>query len=136
MSWRTNQRKKELINKFGETVDMPLFSGHRHGTASMPTYIFDGSKLKAEVYEKIKMHLSEMRFAVFCAIGELGKCTDHQIANRLQIELHRVVGRRHELQELGLIQYAGETTGPYDVKNILWTLNRKGIENYLRNCLP
>ena len=60
MSFRQNDTYTDLITK-DQTAGLPLFQNNIK-TSFLPPWIWDGSKIKAEVYNSLANHLSRKGF--------------------------------------------------------------------------
>lgn len=141
MGYRTNTAKAERVNRFGQTVDTPLFDqrteeeigAERRGVKSdpvvpLPSRIYDGTETKAKVFHALKDKLPTARLKVFEAIFELRTATDKDIVEYLGWEINRVTGRRKELQEMGLIKYVGDKDSQFGHPNSVWAVNPKALK--------
>ena len=129
MTTKRNPGYLEMITMRGQAAGLPLFDGAR---PAPPREISDGSDVKAAAMAEIKRRgrVQGHRFFVLEAVFALGEATDHEVAARLEWEINRVIPRRRELQELGLIVKAGEKTGGYGLKNILWKVDPVQLKNF------
>lgn len=140
MSWKQNAAKVERVNRFGQTVDTPLFDqrteeeigAERRGVRAdpivpLPTRIYDGSETKAKIFQAIKDKLPGSRLRVFEAIFDLRTATDAEIADYLDWSINRVTPRRQELQQLGLISYVGDKNSEFGHPNSVWTVNATAL---------
>lgn len=141
MSWKLNPSKLERLNRFGQTVDTPLFDqrteeeigAERRGVKELPivplpTRIYDGTQDKARVFAALKGRLTGARLKVFEAIFDLKLATDREIALHLGWEINRVTPRRGELQRLGLVKFVGQKPGQYGQPNDVWAVNSKALK--------
>ncbi|MCU7494742.1 MAG: hypothetical protein HF314_12125 [Ignavibacteria bacterium] len=133
MSWKENQEKQERIERFGQTVDLPLFdqkSDHKHSV--MPSWIFNGTDLKGEVYRAMEEKLQPNQNKVIEALLSLQTGSDHDIKDYLGWEINQVTGRRKALQMLGIIEFAFKRKlGPYGSPNCVWKLNYQRLKEVL-----
>jgi hypothetical protein len=134
MSFKRNPDKAERINRFGETIDLPLFSQNNKPVYNLPSWIWNGCDIKSEVYRSIKNHMSESRLKVlqgFISLG--GKATDNEVYRKTGIAVHLVCARRNELIKLGIIQsFPGQKkTGPDGAPNTIWFVNFKKLRELI-----
>lgn len=128
MTFTPNLDKQERINRFGQTVDLPLFAKEvveAKPETGLPNWIWNGSQIKAEVYDELKFNLSESRMQVVIALLKLGGSgTDVEIVEVSQMEKSSVNARRNELVKLGVIKsYPGKVQlGKYGKPNTIWYL--------------
>jgi hypothetical protein len=132
MSYKLNPSKIERVNRFGQTVDLPLFDPTAPASAErtrvpLPSRIYDGSERKAKIFAAIKNKLGPARMKVFEAIFDLRIATDVEIAKRLDWTINRVTPRRKELQQLGLIVHVGEKVGEFGHPNAVWAVNARAL---------
>ncbi len=134
MTYKPNPLIVRRVEKFGETVDLPLFDGIDARFQNIPKWIWDGSRIKAEAYNQMKEKLSESILKVLIAfINQGGKASDNDICKATNIPVHIVSARRNDLQEIGLIYSHGEKKklGPYSKPNTLWSVNFKSLHDFL-----
>ncbi len=97
---------------------------------TQPT-LFDAAQNRNEVYHTIEPFLSEKRTQVLIAIMELGEATDEEIAEKLHWTINRVTGRRHELQDLSLVEQVGTEKGPYGYPRSIWQVNKLQLNYFI-----
>jgi len=142
MTWKKNIVKSDRIKKFGQTIDLPLFNqdlslpkpsdDKTPEEIKIPDWIWDGSSVKAEVYNKMKEKFAEDSLLYLRAIITLGgKATDHEVAEYFndwqQWPLHIVSARRNYWtgSPYYVIQSFPDRTkqGPRGRPNTIWYVN-------------
>jgi hypothetical protein len=155
MSWKANADKIDRINRFGQTVDLPLFENppaplespeppllKGDNSARMPDWIWDGSSVKAEVYDELKEKFAEDSVIYLKKLIEVGgRASDNEIMNAFNNKdkwpLAIVSARRNYWKKIGIIQGFRDKwkLGPHGRKNTIWYVNFKKIKevNYNEN---
>jgi transcription initiation factor IIE alpha subunit len=95
------------------------------------TTLFDAALNRNDVYHAIEPALSEKRAQVLIAIMELGEATDEQISDKLHWTINRVTGRRHELQDLSLVEQVRTEKGPYGYPRSVWKVNTNQLNYFI-----
>ena len=152
MSYRQNENKMDMINRFGETYGLPLFT-QPHPNPSpkergfgdnikLPDWIWNGSDIKAAVYNAMKDQFAEDAFEYLKAIIKLGgRATDHDVKEYFKdVEkwpLHIVAARRNYFtgSPYYLIEsFPGQNKiGPKGKPNTIWFVNFKNLYTLTNN---
>lgn len=144
MPYKHNPWLRERINNKGITDGLPLFEQNKTPTNKIPHWIWDGSRIKAEVYDKLKNSDKWVKdqLQVLCCMIELGgSATDNEIKEASGLEINIVTGRRNDLVKMGYVtSYPDHSKkdkdgkpgvkkklGPKGVANTLWFVDFKKI---------
>ena len=137
MSYKRNIVKEERINRYGQTVDLPLFNQEREvPKIQYPNWIWDGTSVKAEVYNKMKEKFAEDSLEYLNAVISLGgQATDHEVKEFFGDDdkwpLHIVSARRNYfLYEPFYIITSypkQDKIGPKGKSNTIWFVNYKNL---------
>lgn len=136
--WKVNEKKKRLIKKYGITAGLPLFDSVLP-SSNLPDWIWNGTEMKAEVYEKLSEHykVKGMMEYIETVIKLGGNATDNEVEASSNLRPNIITARRNNLMEHGIVRTFknGEETlcrmGPYGVKNTIWFLNFKALQEVL-----
>jgi len=125
-------RKLERINRFGITVDLPLFNQHDEVQAkykTLPSWIWDGKEISRQALDIFREQFAQKEIEYLNAVLKLGgEATDNEIVEMLGWPPGYVSARRNALKHLGIIVSYGKTkTGPSGVRNIVWSINFKKL---------
>lgn len=122
MSFKPNAKKFEEVAE-DQTAGLTLFDQPRY--LDLPAWLWDGSAVKAEAYNKLKEHFNTRCCEYLIAIIRIGgEATDNEIKELLDWPASSVSARRNELKELGIIVSFGKTKpGPYKCSNTVWSIN-------------
>ncbi|MGK9477889.1 hypothetical protein [Melioribacter sp. OK-6-Me] len=126
MSFKQNMRKLERIQRFGVTVDLPLFNQKDvPEKKKLPAWIWDGKGISRRAYDAFKSQFAQKEIEYLRAVLELGgEATDNEIVEILGWPPGYVSARRNALKELGVIVSYGKTKlGPSGVRNTVWSIN-------------
>jgi len=148
MSWKANASKIDRINRFGQTVDLPLFNKEtspptpllsKEREIRMPDWIWDGSSVKAEVYNELKEKFAEDSVIYLKKLIEVGgRATDNEIMNVFNNKdkwpLAIVSARRNYWKKIGIIQGFQDKwkLGPHGRKNTIWYVNLKKLKEVMQ----
>ena len=118
MSYRKNKLRINTVERFGQTVGLPLFEDvETHGRASLPEqvaarldsapksmYVANETKKLAEMTVKHdELRLGDKQQKILDTMYLRDNWTNEEIAHYLDIGINRVVGRVFELRQLGLV---------------------------------
>lgn len=125
--FKNNPELEDRINRFGQTTDLPLFALENKSVKNIPAWIWDGSGIKAEVYERIK-NSRKTNTDALKVLSEIikkgGKATDHEVKKATGLDLHIVSARRNDLKKLGWVtSYGKKKMGPHGSPNTVWEVN-------------
>lgn len=142
MSWKRNIAKEEYLERCGITAGLPLFESIkeskspylREGAKGMglPDWIWTGSDIKAEIYNKMHNKFAQDSLLYLHAIIRLGgKATDHEVKEYFndadKWPLHIVSARRNYFtgDPFYIIKsYPGlKKMGPKGSPNIIWCVD-------------
>jgi hypothetical protein len=137
MPYKQNILKQERIDRYGVTVDLPLFNQEKSIPVkyqNLPDWVFDGSDFSKEAYNKFEKHFSDQQIDYLNAVLRLGgKATDNDVRELFNDPVawpsSKVSARRNALIKLGII-YSDPTAhidGPFGVPNAVWSVNFKKI---------
>lgn len=151
--YKFNPLLEEQIMRRGVTVGLPLFEQPKdtadQDTRHLPHWVWDGSGIKAEIYNKLKhcRKWKQNQLEVMQAMITLGgSATDNELKEVTELEINIVTARRNDLVQLGLVtsfpdnakpkKSNGEPQvkkklGPHGVANTLWFVNFKNLYNRL-----
>ncbi len=135
--YRVNADKIERIQRFGITADLPLFNQPQDvPTIQHPNWLWSGTGLKADIYNKLKEKFAEDSFLYLNALIILGgKATDHQVKEYFsdpeKWPLHIVSARRNYFTKAPwylVKSYPGqEIIGPSGRPNTVWSIDYKNL---------
>ena len=138
---KRNPKLEERIERFGQTVDLPLFDQPKRTTTAgssknYPTWLCTGTSVKAGVWDKIKSSekLNEDAWTILNAMINLGgKLTDNEIEETTGLRINIITGRRNDLVEAGLVTGFPHITkrGKSGKPNKIWHVNYKNLETRL-----
>lgn len=142
MAYKYNPEKEERIYRFGQTVDLPLFEQDNvpadvlKNTSRLPDWIWDGSRIKSEVYQAVSEYIPESRMKVlrtFIMLG--GSATDNEVCASSGIPVHLVAARRNELLKSGIIRSFPDKfkITPGGNKNNIWFVNFSRLRELIDN---
>lgn len=146
MPYKRNIAKEEWLERCGITAGLPLFESAKEtspsiplltkergrGEVAMPDWIWTGSGIKAEVYNKMQNKFAEDSLIYLRAIIQMGgKATDHEIKDFFndpdKWPLHIVSARRNYFtgEPYHVIKgYPGyKKMGPKKVPNAIWCVD-------------
>ena len=111
MGYRQNKRRRDLIERFGAEVGLPLFEQKapehiQKVIEKLPKsiYVADETKKLSEMTIKHdEMNLAEKQQKVLDTMYLRDDWTNEEIAEKLEWGINRVVGRVFKLRELGLV---------------------------------
>jgi len=117
--YRRNPYRMEVINRFGQTVNLPLFEQTSRRLPEPTRSRFEGApksiavatdtrKLSHLILTHDKRQLTNKQLAVLGAIIDIGPASNEEIAHHLGWEINRVVGRTFELRQYGIVVLAGK----------------------------
>ena len=138
---KINPRLEERIERFGQTVDLPLFEqAHTAGSRKdYPKWLCTGTSVKAEAWKKIKD--SEKLNSDAWEILEVmilhgGHLTDNEIEEYTGMRINIITGRRNDLIEAGLVTGFPETTkkGRSGRPNKIWHVDFKNLYNRIHGA--
>ena len=131
--YKYNEHKAERIMKFGVTVDLPLFN---QSESNHPNWLWNGTGIKADVYNKMKNKFAEDSLLYLSALIALGgNATDHEVKEYFndpeKWPLHIVSARRNYFikNPFYLVQsFPGkEKLGPKGKPNTIWFINYQNL---------
>lgn len=73
-------------------------------------------------YESIKPKLGRQQRRIYEALSEMGRASNEQLADSLQIPLSSVCGRINDLCHLGMVGKEGVTKSKYNKPATLWSV--------------
>ncbi len=83
MPYKQNILKQERIDRYGVTVDLPLFNQEKTIPVqyqNLPDWIWNGNSIKAEIYNKMKEKFAQDSLEYLNAVIALGgNTTDHEV---------------------------------------------------------
>lgn len=138
MTWKRNIAKEEYLERCGITAGLPLFESAKENVPvipavpaeiKLPQWIWTGSRIKSEVFHKMKDKFAEDSLLYLRAIIQLGGCaSDHQVKEFFndaeKWPLHIVSARRNYFtgDPYYIIKsYPNKTViGPKGKPNTLW----------------
>lgn len=143
----------DLIDRFGETYGLPLFStqetsppapllSKERGVMKLPDWLWNGNDIKAAVYNAMKDQFAEDSFEYLKALIRLGgRATDHDVKEFFNdVEkwpLHIVAARRNYFtgSPYYLIEsFPGQNKiGPKGKPNTIWFVNFKNLYTLTNN---
>lgn len=131
-SFKINEKKRDLINRHGETFGLPLFD--KSASGYYPNWLCTGSSVKAEVWSKIKNteRLNEDAWKILnTMINRGGHLTDNEIEEATGFRINIITGRRNDLCEAGLVTGLPPKTktGKSGRPNKVWHVNYKNLYN-------
>ncbi|MBI1936690.1 MAG: hypothetical protein HYS25_01055 [Ignavibacteriales bacterium] len=135
--YHINEHKEERIRRLGITADLPLWNQEpSFPKVQQPDWLWSGTGIKAELYNKLKDKFAEDSFEYLNALIILGgKATDHEVKEHFNDNekwaLHIVSARRNYFTKEPfylVTSYPGqEVIGPKGRQNTIWFLNYKNL---------
>lgn len=139
MTFIHNAEKEERINRFGPTVDLPLFNQENElPPVQHPGWLWSGNGIKAEIYNRMKDTFADNAFEYLQALINLGgRATDHEVKEYLnnpeRWPLHIVSARRNDLMKAPFFVVTSypnqKRMGPNRMPNTIWFINYKNLFN-------
>ncbi len=137
LSYKPNILKQERIERFGVTVDLPLFNQEKSLPVkyqNLPDWVFDGSEFSQIAYNKFEKHLGDQQIKYLNAVIQLGgKATDNDVREYFNDPIlwpsGKVSARRNALKDLGIINSNPDShvDGPFGSPNAVWSVNFKKL---------
>lgn len=153
MPFRPNIAKEEMIQRLGITAGLPLFNQEPDNKSSLPpacrqarlgkglrdglpNWLWSGSGIKAEIYNKLKDKFAEDSLEYLNALINLGgRATDHEVKEYFNDNdkwpLHIVSARRNYFTKAPfyiITSFPGqEKQGPKGRPNTIWFINYKNL---------
>ena len=137
MPFRENAIKRDRIDRFGITVDLPLFNQPQEVPAIQhPSWLWAGTGIKADIYNKLKDKFADDSFQYLQALINLGgQATDNQVKEYFNDSetwpLHIVSARRNYFTKAPfylVTSYPGKVVmGPKGRPNTIWFINYKNL---------
>lgn len=137
LSYKPNILKQERIERFGITVDLPLFNQEKSIPVkyqNLPDWVFDGSDFSKEAYSKFEKHFSDQQIKYLNVVLQLGgKATDNAVREFINDPVlwpsGKVSARRNALIKLGLVNSNPDAhvVGPFRTPNAVWSVNFKKL---------
>lgn len=132
--WKANEAKKQMVMELGVTAGLPLFNDVplKASTKRLPDWIWDGTGIKARVFDELKKKFQQDSFEYLAAVIELGgSATDHEVKDYFNDPdkwgLHIVSARRNYwcgAPRYVVQSYPGrEKPGPKGKLNTIWYIN-------------
>lgn len=137
MPFEKNASKVDRINRFGITVDLPLFNQPKEERKDLPGWIWSGTAMKADIYKSLKEKFNDDCMHYLEAIITLGgKATDHDVREYFgepdKWTLAIISARRNDLKKIGVIAcYGKKKTGPRGMPNYIWEVDFKQLYKIL-----
>lgn len=117
--YRRNKFRSDVIERFGQTADLPLFDRDSRPIPEPVKTRFEGAPKAIEVATDTRnlshatltndtVKFTSKQLAVLETIRLIGPVSNEEIAHHLGWPINRVVGRTFELRELGDVVKAGK----------------------------
>ncbi|HOJ19573.1 MAG TPA: hypothetical protein PLT92_13510 [Ignavibacteriaceae bacterium] len=137
MPYKENTLKRERIDRFGITVDLPLFNQEKSVPVkyeNLPDWVFSGSEFSQLAYNKFEKHFADQQIEYLNAILQLGgKATDNEVQlffnDPIKWPSSKISARRNALIGLGIIYSTpvSQIKGPFGSPNSVWSVNYKKL---------
>lgn len=131
--YRSNSKYNKLAEMIEERGDqslgLPLFE-QTTTYKNLPKWIADGSGVKAEVYERIKKHISttaDLILVMEALLTNGGNATDYEIEQLTGLPINVITARRNDWMELGVVSSKVDWQNSTDEKKV--PIKRKGKSN-------
>lgn len=137
MPYKQNILKQERIDRYGITVDLPLFNQEKSVPVkyqNLPDWVFDGSDFSKKAYTKFEKHFGDQQIKYLNAVLQLGgRATDNEVGaffnDPIKWPPGKISARRNALIALGIINSNPDAhiKGPYGTPNAVWSVNYKKL---------
>jgi hypothetical protein len=138
---KRNPKLAERIERFGDTVDLPLFDQPKTAGSNKnyPKWLCTGTSVKADVWDKIKgsERLNDDAWTILSTmITHGGRMTDNEIEEATGMRINIITGRRNNLIEAGLVTGFPDITkkGKSGKPNKIWHVNFKNLYNRIHGA--